>query len=187
MNIVHCTLHTVYCWITYSIYTLYTSHNTAHCKQSINNISFWLQSDLFGGQTVVCQNGNTSKHEYFYMPLVILDNHMVWGENSLKMSALWLKGFGIYDVLKIWRKRMTDLINKSINQLMTKVFVEQLIVMCFRLPNLIIIAAMLFLLKLLKGMVLYQLSALLFSVLLIRVCFLVINLPLPYLISLVCG
>ena len=65
------------------------------------------------------------KHEYFYMPLVTLDNHMVWGESSLKMSALWLKGFGIYDVLKIWRKRMTDLINQSINQLMTKVFVEQ--------------------------------------------------------------
>ena len=55
------------------------------------------------------------KHEYFYMPLVTLDNHMVWGESSLKMSALWLKGFGIYDVLKIWRKRMTDLINQLIN------------------------------------------------------------------------
>ena len=46
---------------------------------------------------------------------------MVWGEHFLKMSALRLSRFGSYDVLKIWRKRITELISKR----MTKVFVEQ--------------------------------------------------------------
>ena len=39
--------------------------------------------------------------------------HMVRGEHYLKISASQLLPFGIYDVLKIWRKRLTHLINES--------------------------------------------------------------------------
>ena len=39
---------------------------------------------------------------------------MVWGEHSLKMAAPELSQFVNNDVLKIWRKRMTD----SMNQLL---------------------------------------------------------------------
>ena len=45
---------------------------------------------------------------------------MVWDEHSLKISALQLLRFGCYDVLKILRK----MIAQSVNQLMTKLFVE---------------------------------------------------------------
>ena len=41
--------------------------------------------------------------------------HMVGGEHSLKSLASKLLPFGIYDVLKIWRKRLTQLMNESIN------------------------------------------------------------------------
>ena len=43
--------------------------------------------------------------------------HMVGGEDSLKMSALQFSGFGIYDVLKIGRKRSTGFINYSLTKL----------------------------------------------------------------------
>ena len=47
--------------------------------------------------------------------------HVVGGEHSLKISAPKLLLFVIYDIMKIWRKRLTHLIN----QLMTEVIVEQ--------------------------------------------------------------
>ena len=34
--------------------------------------------------------------------------HVWGGENSLKMSAVYLLPFVIYDIMKIWRKRMTE-------------------------------------------------------------------------------
>ena len=37
------------------------------------------------------------------------------GEHSLKVSALLLLLFVIYDIMKIGRKRLTDRINQSIN------------------------------------------------------------------------
>ena len=37
------------------------------------------------------------------------------GEHSLKMSAPYLLWFECNDVLKVWRKRITELINESIN------------------------------------------------------------------------
>ena len=40
--------------------------------------------------------------------------HTVGGKQSLKISALQLRRFGIYDVLKIERKRMTDQPTQSI-------------------------------------------------------------------------
>ena len=47
--------------------------------------------------------------------------HMVGGENSPKSSALKLLQFWCNDVLKVWRKR----VNQLIKELMTKMFVEQ--------------------------------------------------------------
>ena len=47
------------------------------------------------------------------------------GEPSLKMSFPKLQLLGIYDVLKIVRKMMTDWINESIDECVTKVIVEQ--------------------------------------------------------------
>jgi hypothetical protein len=37
------------------------------------------------------------------------------GEHSLKISAPYLLLFVIYDIMKIWRKRLTELTNESIN------------------------------------------------------------------------
>ena len=45
---------------------------------------------------------------------------VVWGEYSLKTFTPQLFRFMTYDILKIWRKRLTHWKNKSI----TKVFVE---------------------------------------------------------------
>ena len=44
-----------------------------------------------------------------------------WGEHSLKISAPQLLPFVIYDIMKIWRKRIGD----WLNQLITEVIVEQ--------------------------------------------------------------
>ena len=43
------------------------------------------------------------------------------GEHSLKVSAPKLLLFVIYDIMKIWRKRLTD----WIDELMTRLFIEQ--------------------------------------------------------------
>ena len=42
--------------------------------------------------------------------------HMVGGEHSLKMSAPYLLRFGCNDVLKVWRKRITEWINDWMNE-----------------------------------------------------------------------
>ena len=47
---------------------------------------------------------------------VTRDTWHVWGgEHSLKISAPYLLLFVIYDIMKIWRKRLTELTNESIN------------------------------------------------------------------------
>ena len=51
--------------------------------------------------------------------------HIVRGEHSLKMSAPYLLGLGLFSVLKILNKWITDLINQLINEWLTRVFVEQ--------------------------------------------------------------
>ena len=43
------------------------------------------------------------------------------GEHSLKISAPYFSLFMIYDITKIWRKRVTELIN----YLITRLFIEQ--------------------------------------------------------------
>ena len=43
--------------------------------------------------------------------------HVVGGEHSLKILAPYLLLFVIYDIMKIWRTRMNDWLNQSINQL----------------------------------------------------------------------
>ena len=49
------------------------------------------------------------------------DTWLVWGgEHSLKISAPLLLPFVIYDIMKIWRKRM----NEWMNELMTRMFIE---------------------------------------------------------------
>ena len=47
------------------------------------------------------------------------------GEHSLEISAPLLLPFVIYDIMKIWRKRMTDLMNEWINESVTRLFIEQ--------------------------------------------------------------
>ena len=42
---------------------------------------------------------------------------MVGGEHSLKMSAVYLLRFGCKDVLKVWRKRVTQVINQLISNI----------------------------------------------------------------------
>ena len=51
--------------------------------------------------------------------------HMVGGERSLKISAPQLLWFGIDSVLKILNKRITDSINECMDELITKVIIEQ--------------------------------------------------------------
>ena len=47
---------------------------------------------------------------------VTCDMWLVWGgEHSLKISAPLLLRFVIYDIMKIWRKRMTDSLNELMN------------------------------------------------------------------------
>ena len=41
--------------------------------------------------------------------------HVLGGKNSLKIVAPLLLQCVIYDIMKIWRKRMTHLMNESIN------------------------------------------------------------------------
>ena len=41
--------------------------------------------------------------------------HVVGGEHCLKISAPQLLRFVIYDILKIWRKRLTHWLNESVN------------------------------------------------------------------------
>ena len=41
--------------------------------------------------------------------------HVLGGEHFLKISALYLLLFVIYDIMKIFRKRMTDWINEWMN------------------------------------------------------------------------
>ena len=43
------------------------------------------------------------------------------GEHSLKISTPYLLLFVIYDIMKIWRKRLTE----WINQWITRLFIEQ--------------------------------------------------------------
>ena len=50
---------------------------------------------------------------------------MVGGEHTIKISALQLLRFGIDSVLKILKEGLTQIMTDSINQLITKVFVEQ--------------------------------------------------------------
>ena len=57
------------------------------------------------------------------MSHVACDMWHVWGgEHSLKISALLLLPFVIYDIMKIWRKRKTHLMNQSI---MARLFIDQ--------------------------------------------------------------
>ena len=48
---------------------------------------------------------------------VTRDTWHVWGdEHSLKISAPLLLSFVIFDIMKIWRKKMTDWINELMNE-----------------------------------------------------------------------
>ena len=65
-------------------------------------------------------------HVTFDMWYVTYDMWLVVrGEHSLKISAPYLLRLVIYDIMKIWRKRLTDWLTDSLNQPITKVLVEQ--------------------------------------------------------------